>query len=91
MPPAWSAASAPFLDTSYKPELLYSWQRVIGGQTTNWLELDLQGGLKHESNGKDGANSRSLNIAYLRPTLTLGRDHSREAAPQELAARCVGA
>ncbi|MEI9960911.1 MAG: phospholipase A [Limisphaerales bacterium] len=35
---------------------------------------DLQFSLKHESNGKSGADSRSLNSAYLRPTLTLGRD-----------------
>ena len=70
----WNAASAPFFDTSYKPEFLYAWQRVAGGQPPNWYQLDLQGGLKHESNGKDGADSRSLNSAYLRPTLTLGRD-----------------
>jgi outer membrane phospholipase A len=70
----WNAASAPFYDTSYKPELFYSWQNVTGAQPTNWMQLDLQGGLKHESNGKDGAASRSLNIAYFRPTLTIGRD-----------------
>jgi outer membrane phospholipase A len=70
----WNAPSAPFFDTSYKPEFLYAWERVAGGQLPNWYQLDLQGGLKHESNGKDGADSRSLNIAYLRPTLTLGRD-----------------
>jgi phospholipase A1/A2 len=70
----WNAPSAPFFDTSYKPELLYAWERAAGGQPPNWYQLDLQGGLKHESNGKDGADSRSMNIAYLRPTLTLGRD-----------------
>jgi outer membrane phospholipase A len=70
----WNAPSAPFFDTSYKPEFLYAWERVAGGQPPNWYQLDLQGGLKHESNGKDGADSRSLNIAYLRPTLTLGED-----------------
>jgi outer membrane phospholipase A len=32
--------------------------------------------LQHESNGRDGASSRSLNIAYLRPTLLVG-DESR--------------
>jgi outer membrane phospholipase A len=70
----WNAPSAPFFDTSYKPEFLYAWERVAGGQPPNWYQLDLQGGLQHESNGKDGADSRSLNTAYLRPTLTLGRD-----------------
>jgi len=71
----WNQASAPFLDSSYKPEILYNWECVAGGGPTNWLRLDLQPGLQHESNGKDGADSRSLNIAYLRPTLTLGRDN----------------
>ncbi len=70
----WNKASAPFLDSSYKPEVLYTWDRVAGGGPTNWIRLDIQPGLQHESNGKDGADSRSLNIAYIRPTLTLGRD-----------------
>lgn len=70
----WNQASAPFLDSSYKPEFLYCWERVVGGRATNSLRLDLQAGLQHESNGKGGLDSRSLNIAYLRPTLTLGRD-----------------
>ncbi len=69
----WNEPSAPFLDSSYKPEVLYDWERAMGGPT-NALRLDLQSGLQHESNGKGGTDSRSLNIAYLRPTLTLGRD-----------------
>ncbi|HEU6448473.1 MAG TPA: phospholipase A [Verrucomicrobiae bacterium] len=68
------AASAPFLDTSYKPEFFYSWENVTRAKPSDWIQLDLQGGLKHESNGKDGADSRSLNIAYFRPTFTIGRD-----------------
>lgn len=67
-----SAPSAPFFDSSYKPELLYIYEGILGGGATNWYRLDLQAGAQHESNGKDGANSRSLNIAYFRPTLTLG-------------------
>lgn len=70
----WNAESRPFYDSSYKPELLYAWEKVIGGERTNWFRLDLQGGLQHESNGKSGDDSRSLNIAYLRPTLVFGRD-----------------
>jgi outer membrane phospholipase A len=70
----WNAPSAPFYDTSYKPEFFYSWENVTRGASTNWFQIDLQGSLKHESNGKSGADSRSVNIAYLRPTLTLGRD-----------------
>ncbi|MFM7101983.1 MAG: phospholipase A [Verrucomicrobiota bacterium] len=66
------AESAPFLDSSYRPELLYEWQRLAGGRRGGWFRLDLQGGFQHESNGKDGANSRSLNIAYLQPTIFVG-------------------
>jgi len=70
----WNAASTPFYDTSYKPEFFYAWKNVTRAQPANWFQLDLQGGLKHESNGKGGADSRSLGIAYFRPTLTVGRD-----------------
>ena len=63
-----------FYDTSYKPEILYRWERVIGGQATNWFRLDLQTGLQHESNGKGGAGEHSLNEFYVQPTLTFGRD-----------------
>lgn len=69
----WNEVSAPFLDSSYKPELLYSWERVLGGQPDGSCRLDLQTGFQHESNGKAGDDSRSLNIAYVRPTLMLGR------------------
>jgi phospholipase A1 len=70
----WNRASAPFFDSSYKPELLYLRERVLGGGPTNWYRLDLQGGVQHESNGKDGDSSRSLNITYLRPTFTIGSE-----------------
>jgi outer membrane phospholipase A len=68
--------SAPFLDTSYKPEFFYSWDRVVGGQSTNWIRLDLQSGVQHESNGKAGFDSRSQNVVYFRPTLVLGKPDS---------------
>lgn len=70
----WNKASAPFLDSSYKPELLYLRERVVGGRRDDWFRLDLQTGLQHESNGRDGDSSRSLNIAYLRSRLIFGRD-----------------
>ena len=58
--------SSPFRDTSYRPSLLYHeprlWRSVDQRQS-----LSLSGGLEHESNGKDGANSRSINIAFVRP------------------------
>jgi outer membrane phospholipase A len=36
------------------------------------LALDLRTGFEHESNGQGGDDSRSLNIAYVMPTLRLG-------------------
>ncbi len=68
-----NSPSAPFFDSSYRPELLYSWEEVFGGPT-NWFTIDLQGGVQHESNGRDAENSRSLNIAYFRPRFTLGNE-----------------
>jgi outer membrane phospholipase A len=65
------ADSAPFLDTSYKPGLFY-FDRYRGVRFLG-LELDsFEGGYQHESNGQDGANSRSLNTIYIRPTLRWG-------------------
>jgi outer membrane phospholipase A len=72
----WNGPSAPFFDSSYKPEFNYTWLHVDRGRWADWFRLDLQGGLQHESNGKGGADSRSLNLVYLRPTVTFGRvDH----------------
>jgi len=70
----WNAASSPFYDTTYKPELFYAWNNLTHAKPSDWIQLDLQGGLQHASNGKDGLSSRSMNIAYLRPTLTVGPD-----------------
>jgi outer membrane phospholipase A len=78
----WNQTSAPFLDSSYKPEVLYLWERAVGGEPGSWFRLDLQPGLQHESNGKGGLDSRSLNIAYLRPTATFGRDDAFQVTVQ---------
>lgn len=68
----WSQPSAPFFDTSYRPEFLYLMQRVDEGRWADWFRLDLQAGFKHESNGKDGLDSRSLNIVYFEPSVRFG-------------------
>jgi phospholipase A1/A2 len=86
----WNQPSAPFLDSSYKPELLYLRERVVGGGPTNWLRLDLQPGLQHESNGQGGTESRSLNNAYIRPTLTLGREEKLQFTLQPQAWIYIG-
>lgn len=69
-----SGPSSPFLDSSYMPEMFYLWQQVDGGRWADWFRLDLQGGAQHESNGKSGADSRSANILYFRPTVVVGKE-----------------
>ncbi len=58
--------SRPFRDTSYRPSLFYlqrdAWQGEDGRSALNW-----RAGLEHESNGREGATSRSINTAYVRP------------------------
>ena len=55
--------SSPFRDTSYRPGLYYGW----AGSGKDWRPNDWRAGLEHESNGQSGVDSRSINIAYLRP------------------------
>ena len=69
-----AAPSTPFFDTSYKPELLYLWKDVDRGSWGENVDLDLQWGAMHESNGKGGVDSRSLNIVYFRPSVSLGKE-----------------
>ena len=67
-----AASSKPFEDTSYMPELFYLRQDISfrpGGRVSR---VDFQAGVQHESNGQAGEASRSLNIAYIRPTLFFG-------------------
>jgi phospholipase A1/A2 len=70
----WNADSAPFEDSSYKPEVLYLHESLVEVGEPRWLRFDLQGGVQHESNGREEPASRSLNIAYLRPTVVLGQE-----------------
>jgi outer membrane phospholipase A len=66
--------SSPFYDTSYMPELFVQWVRdgSPSAQTTSFSWLGLQSGLRHESNGRDGAASRSLNEAYMTMVFSVG-------------------
>lgn len=58
--------SKPFVDTSYKPSIFWRkdalWQ-APGKQ----FYIGLASGIEHESNGKSGNDSRSLNHYYLQP------------------------
>ncbi|WP_129640924.1 phospholipase A [Peristeroidobacter agariperforans] len=63
--------SKPFKDSSYRPRLFYSHTdltRLFDGQ----LRLGVETGFGHESNGKEGEDSRSFNMFYVRPILTFG-------------------
>jgi len=63
--------SKPFKDSSYRPRLFYSnndLTRLFDGQ----LRLGVETGFGHESNGKEGDDSRSFNMLYVRPILTFG-------------------
>jgi len=75
------ARSAPIRNVDYMPELFYRVRpRAIGGGAT----LGGRAGVAHESNGRDGAASRSLNIVYLAPeaTLPLGGDWQLTVTPR---------
>jgi outer membrane phospholipase A len=62
--------SLPFEDTNFTPELLYLWEDIDLPVLPRQTRFDLQLGFQHESNGRGGDDSRSLNRAYIRPTIT---------------------
>ena len=64
----WDLASdsAPFEDTSYKPEIFYITTR-LKTKVDGLDGLFLKSGLRHESNGQGGVSSRSTNTAYIEP------------------------
>lgn len=77
------SASKPFRDSSYRPSLFFLDDRV-----SQWpfagSRLGFQGGVEHESNGRDADASRSINIVFVRPALTflLGGNYALTLAPK---------
>jgi outer membrane phospholipase A len=63
--------SKPFKDTSYRPRLLFSDYDLVRAMDGR-LRIGVELGVGHESNGKEGEESRSFNMLYARPTLTFG-------------------
>ena len=64
------AMSKPFKDSSYMPELFWLTDD-LGFPYPDWIDsIGLRVGAQHESNGKAGDDSRSLNIAYIEPIVT---------------------
>lgn len=58
--------SLPFRNLDFQPELLYRLQsRARDDRPTYGVTL----GLRHESNGREGVDSRTVNLAYVEPTL----------------------
>lgn len=58
--------SAPFADTSYKPELFFLSDNMR--IRPHWMQgLFIRSGVRHESNGRGGDFSRSSNSVYLKP------------------------
>src|SRR6187549_3693443 len=65
-------SSSPFYDTSYMPEVAFVTDSAMP-RTRGWFTwMGWRAGYQHESNGKDGFDSRSLNTFYLRPRFILG-------------------
>lgn len=68
------ANSSPFYDTSYMPSLFFeSYTPASAGNTGGLTWLGYQTGFQHESNGGAAAASRSLDSAFFRRGLLLGR------------------
>ncbi len=69
-----TSPSSPFYDTSYMPELMFeSLEPMPTTATDRFIWLGFQAGYKHESNGRDGPFSRSVNTLNLRTAFVLGR------------------
>lgn len=86
----WEAASAPFFDSSYRPEVLYLAENLTRAESNDWFRVDVQGGFQHESNGRDGFDSRSMNIGYLRPRVVFGKEDGLQLTLQPRAWTYIG-
>ena len=63
--------SKPFTDSSYRPRLFYA-NYDLAQFRDGQAHLGVETGIGHESNGKEGDDSRSFNMLYVRPTLSFG-------------------
>ena len=68
---AIGSSSRPFYDSSYRPSVFFFDEDVSQWPFGKSSRLGFQAGVEHESNGRDGSASRSIMIAYVRPTFTL--------------------
>lgn len=78
-----SEESIPIYDITFSPELFL--RAVSPGSTSVGAPmLGIQAGLRHQSNGEDGADSRSFNTLYVEPSVGfgLGNGWTLTAAPR---------
>ncbi|MBB3008239.1 phospholipase A [Cupriavidus alkaliphilus] len=66
-----SEDSAPFRDTNYRPSLFY-YLSDTGVRNSVISRMSLATGLEHESNGRNGVESRSINTVFVKPTFYFG-------------------
>ena len=69
--------SAPFSDTSYKPELFWLSDNYLSSSSGLFKGVFFQGGIQHESNGRGGDTSRSTNYLYGQPIFVFYSDRSK--------------
>jgi outer membrane phospholipase A len=75
-----SSESKAFRDTSYRPQLFWKWERTDEKTFVDSLLV----GFEHESNGRDGPRSRSMNVAFVRPEwhYSLANGHEIQFTPK---------
>lgn len=72
--------SSPFHNVEYLPELFYL---LPSGAVGRGIQLGGQAGIRHESNGRGGLDSRSLNTIYVQPiATTLVGDYTLSVGPR---------
>ena len=64
--------SSPFYDTSYMPEFFYAITSTSTKRFLGFRFLGAQAGYGHESNGRGGPESRSMNKLFARAAFVLG-------------------
>ncbi len=64
--------SSPFFDSDYRPEMFWRTLNLSEGKWPGGATVDLQVGFDHESNGRGGNDSRTINHLYVQPMITFG-------------------
>lgn len=75
------AQSSPFRNVDYQPEIFYL---TPAATFLNGVSFNTQAGIRHESNGRDGEASRSINSIYVAPmaAIPLGGGYRLSFAPR---------